>query len=453
MATPSVRDIAAFSDAQLAQFMRNHRCHDGDFELPVDGWDKLPLHARNQLAERLKAQERILSQNPSAHSRPLDIDQLDARLRQVARGDDMVPEVQQRMQGRITPPYSQEDERRDRIDDETEAYNDLVKDGGRPLYRISLIEHVSRNPEEYREMLWPFWGYPRDTSVSWLVFRRQLQRWQDFRNWQIDNRDLPVEDGGFPAYVEMMKRLYTKDEYTEGLAKIEADPTCLKTAWEMRQRTRRWQRRWQRECDCQGFSDYVDAVKRRLTRHGFTRALLLQEDPKQQDKLTTWIEYLCFEYWWLDWYNDSIERLEPDHDKRWQELVDKKIPKPHETKDLIRTTPSSMERGREREQAWEAKQVAEADAKRVYFLTQEDPRRLTIPIEKRMLMLEAARKKLVAAQERYEFTRRRVSMITNFIRATFDYVNAKKDATGHAAIAQWVMEQVLWSRPSLSTLK
>lgn len=54
MATPSVRDIAAFSDAQLAQFMQNHRRHDGDFELPVDGWDKLPLHARNQLAERLK---------------------------------------------------------------------------------------------------------------------------------------------------------------------------------------------------------------------------------------------------------------------------------------------------------------------------------------------------------------------------------------------------------------
>ncbi|KAJ6437890.1 protein kinase [Purpureocillium lavendulum] len=442
-ATVSVDDIAALSDEQLAQFMQKHRSHSGDFDLPVDGWDELSMHARNQLAERLKAQERILSQNPAVHSRALDLDQLDARLRQVSDGDDIIPQVQQRIQGRITPPYSQEDERRDRIDNETEAYNDLVKDGGRPIYRISLIEQVSRNPEEYREMLWPFWGYSRDTQVSWLVFRRQLKRWREFRKWQIDNRGLEDEDAGFPAFVEMMKRIYKKDKYDEGVAQLETDPSWLKSVWLDKQRTRRWQRRWQRERDCNGFSDYVDAVTRRLARHGFTRPFQLQEDPKQQDELTTWIEYLGFEYWWLDRYTDSIERLKPDHDRRWQELVDKKIPKPHETKDFIRTTPSSMERGREREQAREAKQMAEADAKRVYFLTQKDSRRLTIPKEKRMQMLEAAREKLVAAQERYEFTRRRVSMVTDFIRATFDYANAKKDATGHATLVQWVLEQVL----------
>ncbi|TWU70486.1 hypothetical protein ED733_000427 [Metarhizium rileyi] len=94
-----------------------------------------------------------------------------------------------------------------------------------------------------------------------------------------------------------------------------------------------------------------------LARHGFTRPLKLHACPKLQEKLTTWIEYLCFEYWWLDRYNDSHERLKLDHDKRWQELVDKKIPKPHETKDFVRTTPSSIERGREIEKAWEAKEV------------------------------------------------------------------------------------------------
>ncbi|KAJ6436650.1 protein kinase [Purpureocillium lavendulum] len=440
--TVSVDDIAALSNEQLAQFMQKHRSHSGDFDLPVDGWDNLSMHARNQLAERLKAQERILSQNPAVHSRPLDLDQLDARLRQVSDGNDIIPQVQQRIQGRITPPYSQEDERRDQIDDETEAYNDLVTDGGRPIYRISLIEQVSRNPEEYREILWPFWGYSRDTQVSWLVFRRQLKRWQEFRKWQIDNRDLQDEDAGFPAFVEMMKRIYKKDKYDEGVAQLETDPSWLKSVWLDKQRTRRWQRRWQRERGCNGFSDYVDAVKRRLARHGFTRPFELQEDPKLQDKLTTWIEYLCFEFWWLDRYTDSVERLKPDHDRRWQELVDKKIPKPNESKDFIRTTPSSMQRQKEDDQAWEAKMAAEAEAKRVYFLTQKDPRRLNIPEEKRKRMLLAATKNIVAAKRLYESTKQRNDLVTNFIRATFGYVDARRDAEGQAALAQWALEQV-----------
>lgn len=299
------------------------------------------------------------------------------------------------MQGRITPPYSEEDELQDQVEDETEAYNELVSDGGRPLYMISLIGPVSRNPEERRNILWPFWDYPRDSQASWFVFQRQLKRWQAFRKWQIDNRGLEDDDGGFPAFVEMMKRLYAKDESTGELAQLEADPSWLKTAWLEERRGRRSQRRWQRERGCNGFSDYVDAVKRRLVRHGFTQPFHLQEDPKLQDKLATWIEYLCFEYWWLDRHTDSIERLEPDHDRRWQELVDKKIPKPYETKNSIQTTPSSMQRQREDDQAWEAKEAAQAEAGRVYLLTQKDPRRLSIPEEKRKRMLHAATTKLV----------------------------------------------------------
>ncbi len=53
-ATHSVDDIANFSDAQLAKFMQDHRRDNGDFDLPVDGWDKLSRHDRNQLADRLK---------------------------------------------------------------------------------------------------------------------------------------------------------------------------------------------------------------------------------------------------------------------------------------------------------------------------------------------------------------------------------------------------------------
>ncbi|KAK4068353.1 hypothetical protein Purlil1_13802 [Purpureocillium lilacinum] len=263
-----------------------------------------------------------------------------------------------------TTPYRKSNNECKDVDDETEAYNDLFNDGGRPLYAISLIGPVSRNLEEHRNILWLFWDYPRDSQASWLVFRRQLKRWQAFRKWQIDNRGLEDDDGGFPAFVEMMKRLHAKDESTGELAQLEADPSWLKTAWLEERRVRRSQRRWQRERGCNGFSDYVGAVKRRLARHGFTPPFQLQENPKLQDKLTTWIEYLCFEYWWLDRHTDAIERLKPNHDRRWQELVDKKIPKTLETEDSVRTTPSSMQRQREDDQAWEVKMAAEAEAKR-----------------------------------------------------------------------------------------
>ncbi|KAJ6436637.1 galactose oxidase [Purpureocillium lavendulum] len=118
-------------------------------------------------------------------------------------------------------------------------------------------------------------------EVSWLVFRRQLKRWQAFRKRQIDNRGLEDDDGGFPAFVETMKRLYAKDESTAELAQLEAGPSWLKSAWLEERRARRWQRRWQRERGCNGFSDYVDAVTRRLGRQGFTRPFQLQEDPNQ----------------------------------------------------------------------------------------------------------------------------------------------------------------------------
>ncbi|KAK4072807.1 hypothetical protein Purlil1_13269 [Purpureocillium lilacinum] len=57
-------------------------------------------------------------------------------------------------------------------------------------------------------------------------------------------------------------------------------------------------------------------------------------------------------------------------------------------------------------------------------------------------MLHAATTKLVAAKKVYESTKLRNDLITNFIRATFAYMDARRDAAGHAALVQWVLEQV-----------
>ncbi|KJZ68715.1 hypothetical protein HIM_11893 [Hirsutella minnesotensis 3608] len=439
----SVDDILAFSDAELANFMKSHRRLHGGYELPVDGWGKLSSVQRKRLARRLKAQERVLALSLATCSRPLDLDELDARLRNVSDryGTSWQTRRQQYARSRITPPIDLEARARDL---ETEAYHDLLKDGGRPLYPISLLDCVLTDPEEYYETL-RLWQHPRDPD-SWRLFRRQLQRWQDFRKWQKDNRGLDDDDDSFAAYVEWIKREdakdYTEAGYAKRLAEIEADPSCLQSEWDLQRAERERQRSSCRERDCDGFLDYAKAVKRRLARHNFTRPFQLMQDPKRQDKLTTWIEYLNFEYWWSDLYTDTVDRLEPHYDKSWQELVDSKVLRPHETKDFIRTDSSARQEQAEKDQAWNAVQRAKSEAGKIYTLTQQDPKRSHIPKSRRISMLKAATAKMNVAKDRLESVKRRSDRIRGFIRRTFDYEDAKKDAARHSILLQWVLGQV-----------
>lgn len=52
-------------------------------------------------------------------------------------------------------------------ENETDAYNNLVKDGGRPLYSINLLDAVSRKPEEYSDLLRPWLEEFERTGQHW----------------------------------------------------------------------------------------------------------------------------------------------------------------------------------------------------------------------------------------------------------------------------------------------
>ncbi|EQK99314.1 hypothetical protein OCS_04968 [Ophiocordyceps sinensis CO18] len=54
VATFPVEVIAAMSDAELRQSIKEHRRPEGGYELPGDGWEQLSKDERNHLAERLK---------------------------------------------------------------------------------------------------------------------------------------------------------------------------------------------------------------------------------------------------------------------------------------------------------------------------------------------------------------------------------------------------------------
>lgn len=82
------------------------------------------------------------------------------------------------------------------------------------------------------------------------------------------------------------------------------------------------------------FPEYITALKDRLTRHRFTQTFQLDEDPARQDKLTTWIEYLGYEYWWYDQFAPS-KRRQQWYDNAWKKLVDSKVLRPFETEEFI----------------------------------------------------------------------------------------------------------------------
>lgn len=275
--------------------------------------------------------------------------------------------------GELTPtePYDEEDELADLRREETVAYHDLVNDGGRPLYPIGLLEHVSANPEEFRDMLWPFWEYPPAHSRPWLVYKKQRRRWRDFRNWQNDNRGLEEDDdGAFSAYVESIKILCGRYQDLKELAKIEANPESIRPVYEAdERRRRRWQRRWQREPGHQGFPEYVNAVKRRLSRHHFTQPFSLHIDPKLQDRSTTWTEYLCFEYWWLDRHTMTAKRHKLNLDKCWQELLEQGIVTPRETREFVLSDVFSRRENAAYYRAREARDAAESAGIDIFRLT------------------------------------------------------------------------------------
>jgi hypothetical protein len=143
-----------------------------------------------------------LAQSPTAHSRPLDVDQLDARLREVASSENNTlsqarprTAIQRSRSRTSTDPIEREASRKKIVAEieacgreiEMEAYSDLVKDGGRPLYPIDRHDEISRNCEEYSELLQPWLGYFGNTGAFWReksgwhpfeIFQKQRWRWQ-----------------------------------------------------------------------------------------------------------------------------------------------------------------------------------------------------------------------------------------------------------------------------------
>lgn len=66
---------------------------------------------------------------------------------------------------------------------EIQNYKQLLHEGACPAYPLELIGAVTQHPQKYHDLLSPW-----TVGDDYMVFRKQLLRWQEFRQWQRYNR-------------------------------------------------------------------------------------------------------------------------------------------------------------------------------------------------------------------------------------------------------------------------
>ena len=394
------------------------------------------LLALNQ--SRFGAQKASDIVQPSA----IDLNQVAARLDEISdKKDSLIPTASQPVRYERSPTRSCSPPPLEDV--EGEYYDELVKTGGRPSYPKDVMYQVSSNPEKYREVLRPWQIWQNARNLDWLVVRIQYEKWQDFRQWQQENRGIRNDDAGFLAYAETRNRVAARrGRFWPGTTELDKD--LLRRGWYDKQYERRRDFHWLREGKTYScFSEYVEDVKRRLERHGFTRAFELDEDLNQQDKLATWIEYLHYEYAWYDRHTRMFEHLRPKHEEAWQMLVGSKVLRPHETEEYLRSDASGFKSQREEDAAARDVKTAESAARSVLAWAKKtiNDSRSSITPKERVRKTEAAAKRLTAAKTSLKNLKRRGDLITRFIRGSWDYDTERENKERQNILLQWILDQ------------
>ncbi|OAT11121.1 hypothetical protein, variant [Blastomyces gilchristii SLH14081] len=315
-----------------------------------------------------------------------------------------------------TPSPDLEAQRRHTLQEETKAYKALVESGGRPShpFRDNTAE-LFENPGEDRDLLL-FW-VPGNSAREEHLFSIQCHRWKTFRKFQRFMRERNIED-------ERAIYIYSGHDFSE---------------------LREWKSFIGHQKPVAGeegrFPIYARAVKDRLVRHEFTRTFQLDEDPTKQDSLTTWIEYLGYEYWWYDRYA-LTEGQQAWLDSKWKDVVASQVLKPFETLESVCGFEAIMQRTSELVRSQEAVE----SAKCAFLLAQKaksDPqisRQHSLKQNERRLL--QAESRLAEAEKVHEFVARREKVIGRFLVATAKSRTFKHHAERHKILLKWILEQL-----------
>ena len=287
------------------------------------------------------------------------------------------------------------------LDEIKDSYRDLVKDGGRPFFPFHLIDEIGQDPLAHWDMLRPWLfcapGFMPSPSSEprWNVFSQQRKSWTYFRNWQEYNRQegppRPVAKCWQNMSFVPVFNLFVQDFRS-------AYPT------------------------------YTEAAEKLLAQYEFTRPFQFLQDAAKQDQLTTWIEYLCYEFSVEYWYDDVIKRGRPVYNKAWKTLVDSGVLEPFETEEIICGTAMSLVcRQREWDEGLQNLRSAEAALEEL------------LPDAEIRAQMVAVRG---AARESFESFTARYEALHQFFRETNTYRGHIERAVMHHFRLKWLLDQV-----------
>ncbi|CAF3432396.1 unnamed protein product [Fusarium graminearum] len=283
------------------------------------------------------------------------------------------------LQSQVYCTASLEEQQTNDVESETRFYDMLVRAGGRPWYPRALIDQVVRNPGNYEELL-QYWRHDPSgpEKEQWMVFERQLERWNLFCRYQ--------------------KR--------------------------MRQNSGT-------------FREYSTRCTRRLHKQSLPTALHMKQDTKDQDAISQWLEYLCFELSECKRYS-WYKRYHQNYKDAWQTVVDAKVLRSHESQSLVEAAQCTSLHDDERTSL---RQAVEAASSQV-LLAERDSLNPSLRGPKAQRKLFEAQAKLDSAIEAFDRLQYRVDTIRKYRDATSTYREARAGAQRHQILLQWVQKQI-----------
>lgn len=348
----------------------------------------------------IRNRDRAQDASVATHSRAVDLDQVTARLLQAVSSRFASPQPQSPASDGdascATLPANPAD------NDERRYHAMLVNEGGRPLYPISLLDEVSKDPGAYKEMLRPWLDDPDEDPPDWsCVFEKQVFDWRDFRLWQTYNRNKPSAD------ITIHPRVMAYESFSSHFRRKSPN--------------------------------YTEALGSLLAQYGFTRPFQLQDNPADQDALTTWIEYLGFVC--ADHYRSTrfIERGQPKQDEAWKALVDSGVLRPFETQEYLDDIKSAFRLDAEEARAHKVVELAKSAVEAALEKPCKAPNGSQ---QAHALGLAASRSRLDVALKQLESVQRRNSLIASFSSAGRKHSLAVIAAKRHYAKMQWILDQV-----------
>ncbi|KAI9670499.1 MAG: hypothetical protein M1817_004366 [Caeruleum heppii] len=231
--------------------------------LDIEGWSDLPPEKRTECLTKLR--DLMNREAQTADSIVLDAKRLAAKLRQIPSDPSHRHSSPQSplssSEISTPPPLDPQEQEKERLRQENEAYEALIQDGCHPSHPVHRRFDVLDDPGDHKAIV-SYWESP--PGIGDYLFTTQLNAWRRFRHYQQNIRRHYLQRDQFPHYQEK--------------------------------------------------------VRERRRRHGYGGLIQLHPDRQQQSRLDDWMEFQDAQLRCLETLEDDVEQAHMQFESRHRPL-------------------------------------------------------------------------------------------------------------------------------------